>query len=182
MKERISAFFSGNSNKSQLTTMSRPVYTVIYMMAIIGAFFSLSLIYQSCGNNKQDAPTNEELEEKLIETAETYSDEDAFFEDDNGASADSEEELDYSSSEESYSSSSSSSSSSYGSSSNSTSSSEMIRKLRSAGYNDAEKVVFDLSRYYTVIAGAYGTRSLANSISSELDGRGIDNYVLRRRL
>jgi len=57
----------------------------------------------------------------------------------------------------------------------------MVRKLKSSGYGDAEKVVFDLSRYYTVIAGSYDSRSLANSISSELDGKGIENYVLRKR-
>jgi len=132
----------------------------------------------------------------------------AFFEDDDSASSDDADDIDYASSsnEDSYSSSSSSSSSrttsyasertpSYSNSSNrgdfmviagnylvEGNASEMVDKLRSAGYNDAEKVVFDLSRFYTVIAGSYDTRSLANSISSELNGRGIENYVLRRKL
>jgi len=183
--------------------MSRPTYTAIYMLAIIGTFFSLSLIYQSCGKKQAAPPTQEELEEKLIDAADTYSDEDEFFEDGDvtseNASVDTEE-IDYSSSEDSYTSSSSESSSSssrtisYSSSSNrgdyvviagnylvEGNASVMVRKLKSSGYDDAEKVVFDLSRYYTVIAGSYDSRSLANSISSELDGKGIDNYVLRRR-
>lgn len=180
--------------------MSRPTYTAIYMLAIIGSFFALSLIYQSCGKKEVAPPTQEELEEKLIEAADTYSDEDEFFED---GEEESEvgEEIDYSSSEDTYTSSytSSSSSSSNATPRSSSSSSrgdymviagnylvegnagEMVRKLRNAGYGDAEKVVFDLSRYYTVIAGNYDSRSLANSISSELDGKGIDNYVLRRK-
>ncbi len=179
--------------------MSRPTYTAIYMLAIIGSFFVLSLIYQSCGKKEVATPTQEELEEKLIDAADTYSDEDEFFEDD--VAQEEGEEIDYSSSEDSYTSSTSESSNTSSSSTPSYSSSssrgdyvviagnylvegnasEMVRKLRSSGYNDAEKVVFDLSRYYTVIAGSYDSRSLANSISSELEGKGIDNYVLRRR-
>jgi len=182
--------------------MSRPTYTAIYMLAIIGAFFTLSLVYQSCSKKEQTPPTQEELEEQLMETADTYSDEDAFFEDDNSTSeAEPEEDIDYSSaSDNSYSNSSSSSNSStrtpsYSSSNSSQgdfmviagnylvegNASEMVRKLRASGYNNAEKVVFDLSRFYTVIAGSYDSRSLANSISSELSGKGIDNYVLRRK-
>jgi len=183
--------------------MSRPTYTAIYMLAIIGTFFTLSLTYQSCGNKEKEPPTQEELEEKLTEAVDTYSEEDSFFEDEDSSEEESAEEAaDYASSDNSsYSSSSStssSSSSSYTRASSSSSSagdymviagnylvegnaSEMVRKLKSSGYGDAEKVVFDLSRFYTVIAGSYDSQSLANSISSELNGKGIDNYVLRRK-
>lgn len=182
--------------------MTRPVYTAIYLLAIIGAFFTLSLVYQSCGKKADKEPTTEELTEQLEQTADTYTDdEESFFEDDGDQAAEGEEDIDYSASD-SYTSESSSttSSSSYSTPSYSESSSskgdymviagnylvegnasEMVRKLKSSGYTGAEKVVFDLSRFYTVIAGSYDSRSLANSISSELNGKGIDNYVLRRK-
>ena len=55
---------------------------------------------------------------------------------------------------------------------------EMVRKLKKKGYNDAEKVVFDLSQYYTVIAARYDNRSSADRTSQRLKNEGFDNYVL----
>ncbi len=55
---------------------------------------------------------------------------------------------------------------------------EMVRKLKKKGYDDAEKVVFDLSQYYTVIAARYDNRSSADQSSQHLKNEGFDNYVL----
>jgi len=180
--------------------MRRPVYTAFYMLMIVGIFFSLSLIYQSCGKKKTEAPSTEELSEKAGEVADSYTEE-AFFEDDDAddgtrseenSTMDSDNNDGYTTSESSSYSNDTPASSSYslnkggfivvaGNYLLENNASEMVRKLKSAGYNKAEKVVFDLSQYYTVVAGSYESRSLANSVSSELSGKGIDNYVLKRK-
>jgi len=177
--------------------MNRPVYTALYSLMIVGLFFSLSVIYQSCGKKKQDLPSTEELADKVEDVADSYTEE-SFFEDDD-TEEEATQELDESPDEEEQNSASDDySSTSYSTPSASTLSpqgymviagnyllennaTQMVRKLKSAGYNNAEKVVFDLSQYYTVVAGIYESRSVANSISSELNGKGIDNYVLRRK-
>ena len=152
--------------------MTRPFNTALYMLMIIGIFFSLSFIYQSCGQKKQAALTTEELAEKAGEVADSYTEEE-FFEDDDatmGDEEDLEEDGDVMSTidddhDDSY---TSSSSSSYSNNTAATPSgalrkgeyivvagnyllennaSEMVRKLKSAGYNKADKVVFDLSQY-----------------------------------
>ncbi len=56
----------------------------------------------------------------------------------------------------------------------------MVRKLREKGHNGAEKVIFDLSQYHTVIAGRFATQSAAKSVSTELKSAGIDNYILKK--
>ena len=55
---------------------------------------------------------------------------------------------------------------------------EMVQKLRNKGYSSAEKVVFDLSQYYTVIAARYDDRSSADRTAQKLKNEGFDNYVL----
>jgi len=57
----------------------------------------------------------------------------------------------------------------------------MVQKLKNAGYSSAEAVVFDLSQYYTVLAGRYDSRSSANGTSEDLKRRGFDNYVLKSK-
>ncbi len=57
---------------------------------------------------------------------------------------------------------------------------EMVAKLNQRGYS-AEKVVFDLSQYYTVLAGRYDSRGAAQRTSDALKGAGIDNYVMRKK-
>ena len=187
--------------------MRRPVYTALYMLMIVGIFFSLSLIYQSCGEKKQAAPTAEELAEKAGDVSDSYTQEE-FFEDDDDTGSDSDdteedtEEMSTIDDDNDDSYTTTASSSSYSNSTPAATSSslgqggyivvagnyllennasEMVRKLKAAGYNKADKVVFDLSQYYTVVAGSYDSRSLANSVSSELTGKGIDNYVLKRK-
>ncbi len=57
---------------------------------------------------------------------------------------------------------------------------KMKNKLANLGYN-SEVVVFDLSQYYTVLAGRFGTRSEASQVVSRLRARGIDSYVQRKK-
>lgn len=185
--------------------MSRPVYTVFYSLFIIGLFFGLSTIYQSCGKSDKATKEDDSLAEKIENVADSYT-EDSFFEEDGDSDGEEQEisEAEESPSEsysdtESYSAPASSTASSSSTTSYSQSSSsspyvvvagnyllesnadQMVKNLKSSGYSGAEKVVFDLSQYYTVVAGRYSERSVANSVSSELKGKGIDNYVLRRK-
>lgn len=59
--------------------------------------------------------------------------------------------------------------------------SEMVRKLKKIGYNNAEVVVFDMSQYHSVCAGRYGSLSSAKQESSSLKRKGVDNYVHTRQ-
>jgi len=56
----------------------------------------------------------------------------------------------------------------------------MQRRLRKLGYN-AEIVNFNLSQYYTVIAGRYQSRSTAQAVVRELKRDNIDAYVHKRK-
>ena len=56
----------------------------------------------------------------------------------------------------------------------------MRDRLRKAGYN-AEIVNFNLSQYYTVLAGRYQSRSTAEAVVRELKRDGIDSYVHKRK-
>ena len=56
---------------------------------------------------------------------------------------------------------------------------EMVKKLKNKGFSNAESVIFEGSRYYTVIAGKYSSMSSANSAKAKLGG--IDAYVQKRR-
>ncbi len=59
---------------------------------------------------------------------------------------------------------------------------KMVKQLIRIGFNNAEKVIFDGSRYYTVIAGRYGSGNAANSAQAQLTGSGVDCYVQKKRL
>lgn len=56
----------------------------------------------------------------------------------------------------------------------------MVKRLKSLGFSKAEKVIFENSKYYTVIAGKYPTANAATSAQSGLGN--IDSYVQRKRL
>ena len=56
----------------------------------------------------------------------------------------------------------------------------MVKKLKSMGFAKAEKIVFEGSRFYTVIAGKYPTADSATSAQRGLGN--IDSYVQRKRL
>jgi len=185
--------------------MSRPVYTALYSLLIIALFFGASTVYQSCGNSKKEATVEDNLADKVEDVADAYTDESFFEEDEEGGTPPTSSNSEPSADE------GSASQSSFNNESTPNNSRRefqeppsprkfsgqymvvagnyllennadiMVKKLRSNGYNNAEKVVFDLSQYYTVVAGSYKSNSIANSISSELSAKGIDNYVLRRK-
>lgn len=177
--------------------MSRPVYTVLYSLFIITVFFTSAAIYQSCGKSKNKEILPENLSEKVENVADTYTDE-TFFEEDEESPNETEEEP-----SDSYASDQTSPETNNSSFTPQEATSPrvsegmymviagnyllennadiMVNRLRSNGYNKSEKVVFDLSQYYTVLAGAYNSQSVASSISSELTAKGIDNYILRRK-
>jgi len=56
----------------------------------------------------------------------------------------------------------------------------MVKKLKNKGFPNAESIIFEGSRYYTVIAGKYSSMSTANSAKRDLGG--IDAYVQKKRL
>lgn len=56
---------------------------------------------------------------------------------------------------------------------------EMVKKLKNKGFSNAEQVIFEGSRYYTVLAGKYSSMSAANAAKADLGG--IDSYVQKRR-
>ncbi len=58
---------------------------------------------------------------------------------------------------------------------------QMVNRLSKLGYQEAEKVVFDLSQFHSVCAGRYNDYTKAIQVSSDLKKRGIDNYVHRRK-
>lgn len=53
------------------------------------------------------------------------------------------------------------------------------RKMEKLGYS-GEVVVFDLSEYYTVLAGRYSDFSSAQRIVNQLSGKGVDAYVKKQ--
>ncbi len=57
---------------------------------------------------------------------------------------------------------------------------EMRSKLERLGH-DAEILNFDGSEYHAVTSGRYRNYEDATSVSRELSGKGIDNYVHRRK-
>lgn len=61
-----------------------------------------------------------------------------------------------------------------------TNASAMVKRLKNKGYPNAEFVIFEGSRYYTVIAGKYSSMSSANSAMGKLGG--IDAYVQKKRI
>jgi cell division septation protein DedD len=57
---------------------------------------------------------------------------------------------------------------------------EMVKKLKSAGFKNAEKVVFDLSEFHTVIVGKYSNSSEATKTVNAIKAKGLDAYVHRQ--
>jgi len=55
--------------------------------------------------------------------------------------------------------------------------SQMVRKLKKMGYDNAEVVIFEMSQYHSVCAGRFSSRSAAKQESNSLKRKGVDNYV-----
>ena len=55
--------------------------------------------------------------------------------------------------------------------------SQMISTLKTMGYKNAEKIVFDLSKFYSVCVGRYPDHETASSIVRKLKANGIESYV-----
>ncbi len=58
---------------------------------------------------------------------------------------------------------------------------EMIATLKKMGYSSAEKIVFDLSKFYSVCVGRYKDHETASETVKKLKGSGIESYVHRRK-
>jgi cell division protein FtsN len=56
---------------------------------------------------------------------------------------------------------------------------KMVNRLKSMGYYDAEKIVFDKSKYYSVSASRFSSKNEAIRAVSELKAKGVDCYVQR---
>ena len=161
-------------------------------------FFGISATIQSCGGKKKAEEVTEDLADKAEDLADSYS-EDEFFEDDGEQTEGSVEENSINTNEEAEVTNTSRSYSNTTTTSPSRSTSanpyfivagnyllednadEMIKELKRKGYQGAEKVVFDLSQYHSVIAGRYSSRSAASSASGELKRAGVDNYVIKKK-
>ena len=190
-------------------SLNKPLQVTLHGALIIAVFFGLSLGYQSCMKSKNaDGISDKELaEQKLTEAAEQTSDD--FFEDEgdeetnsllDGESDEDQGAVDDAPAEEieetpppvqraqtvaSTPAAPASSSGEFlvvaGNFLIESNANGMVENLKSKGYRGAQSKVFDLSQYYTVVAGQYETRSRANTISGELKKLGIDNYVIRRK-
>jgi len=57
----------------------------------------------------------------------------------------------------------------------------MAERLKKIGYNKAEVVEFDYSKYFSVLAGRFISESEARAIAAELQAEGIEAYVHRKR-
>ena len=57
----------------------------------------------------------------------------------------------------------------------------MVEKLKDMGYDDAEKIVFDFSQYYSVVSGKFSNEASAREISIELKNKSINAYVHKMR-
>ncbi len=57
----------------------------------------------------------------------------------------------------------------------------LVDKLRRMGYNDAEKVRFDESSFYSVVAERHSDSDRAHKNARSLKGRGVDCYVHKRK-
>jgi len=155
-------------------------------------FLAMCMILDSCGKKEQAGSTLEEAGDQLEQVVDDHTQED-YFESEDGTvdyasddnetdyseSVEEEAEADYSSSDYS---SSSSSQKKYmivaGNYLLEDNANDMVRKLRTSGYNSAETVVFDLSQYHTVIAARFADRSSADRTAERLKNEGFDNYVL----
>ncbi|MBK7790079.1 MAG: SPOR domain-containing protein [Saprospiraceae bacterium] len=57
----------------------------------------------------------------------------------------------------------------------------MLQKLKKNGFSNAEKVVFDLSEFFTVVAGRYSSQEAAAKTINNLKSKGIDAYLHRKK-
>ena len=57
----------------------------------------------------------------------------------------------------------------------------MVLKLKKSGYNDAEIVIFDMSQYHSVVANRYEDYNSAYNLVKQLEAKGIDSYVHRKK-
>ena len=191
--------------------MTRPVQVSIISIVLIAAFFGLSTLYQSCGNKEETPPmTAEDADRTLTEVAEKFSDEE-YFEDEGEPAAEDVDQTAAEGSQEStetnetvqqaqpiqreerresrpastVSTSSSASGGRYmiiaGNYLLESNASAMVSRLKREGFASAESAVFDLSQYYTVVAGRYASKEEANRQSANLKSLGVDNYVLTKK-
>ena len=56
-----------------------------------------------------------------------------------------------------------------------------MRQLKSQGFDEAEVVEFDLSQYYSVIAGRFTRLSEARQVEGQLKAKGVEVYVHKKR-
>jgi len=57
----------------------------------------------------------------------------------------------------------------------------MARRLESKGYDNAEVVEFDYSKYFSVLAGRFTSEEEARAVAAELQENGVEAYVHRKR-
>lgn len=179
--------------------MNKPIATAIYSLLVMVVFFGTSAVIQSCGNNKNTEEATDVTGDYTQDSTNSYT-QDEFFEEEGGETS---SNTDYDNDDDNYSTGGTPSSTrSYSNPNTQTSSynsstepymivagnyllednaDQMIKELSRKGYTNAEKVVFDLSQYHTVIAGRYDTRTAASAASSELKRAGIDNYVIKKK-
>lgn len=62
-----------------------------------------------------------------------------------------------------------------------TNANEMVETLKKMGFSGAEKVVFDLSKFYSVSAGRFADHESATKAASKLKSNGIDCYVHKKK-
>jgi len=174
---------------------------IILSVVVLSLFYLwMSSVFQSCGNKSDDKDSQLEMvddipEEEIIDV----SDED-FFEDDaeyveETATAETFEELEddlvsgsdnstSSEPENKYVANSSGASGQYmlisGNYLVESNAAEMVKKLRTLGYTDAEMVIFDRSQYHTVIASRFSSYATALQSADMLKQKGVDCYVKRK--
>ncbi len=68
-----------------------------------------------------------------------------------------------------------------GSFSNEVNADKMVEKLKDMGYDDAQKIVFDFSQYYSVVSAKHNLESSARAMSLELKNKNINAYVHKMR-
>lgn len=56
-----------------------------------------------------------------------------------------------------------------------------VKRLKNKGFNDAEMVTFDLSQYYTSIAGRYTSLTKARTMKNMATDKGFEAYVHKKR-
>jgi hypothetical protein len=57
----------------------------------------------------------------------------------------------------------------------------MVLKLKKNGYNNSEIVIFDMSQYHSVVANRFSDYNSAYNLAKQLEAKGIDSYVHRKK-